>query len=175
MPRSSLSYRGEQHTAILDRRRTNGQHTDRPTKKKCERRISSSTSCSKLQGNNTPAVSYIYIHRHENILTCTTTASPSRREREKNCVICLERVTATPGETDTHTRNCLSRTREMKRLSFVISFFLSFSLKSIRRWYRRKFRARNIGGKSYETCPNDHGESNKGAIGLLANMLRLSL
>jgi hypothetical protein len=143
--------------------------TNQKRKKKCERRISSSTSCSKLQGNNTPAVSYIYIHRHENILTCTTRVE----EREKNCVICLERVTATPGETHTHTQLSLSNERNEEIV--VCYFFLSFSLKSIRRWYRRKFRARNIGGKSYETCPNDHGESNKGAIGLLANMLRLSL
>jgi hypothetical protein len=143
--------------------------TNQKRKKKCERRISSSTSCSKLQGNNTPAVSYIYIHRHGNILTCTTRVE----EREKNCVICLERVTATPGETHTHTQLSLSNERNEEIV--VCYFFLSFSLKSIRRWYRRKFRARNIGGKSYETCPNDHGESNKGAIGLLANMLRLSL
>jgi hypothetical protein len=115
--------------------------TNQKRKKKCERRISSSTSCSKLQGNNTPAVSYIYIHRHENILTCTTRVE----EREKNCVICLERVTATPGETHTHTQLSLSNERNEEIV--VCYFFLSFSLKSIRRWYRRKFRARNIGGK----------------------------
>jgi hypothetical protein len=120
--------------------------TNQKRKKKCERRISSSTSCSKLQGNNTPAVSYTYT-RPENILTCTTRVE----EREKNCVICLERVTATPGETHTHTQLSLSNGRNEEIV--VCYFFLSFSLKSIRRWYGRKFRARNIGGKSYETCP----------------------
>jgi hypothetical protein len=96
--------------------------TNQKRKKKCERRISSSTSCSKLQGNNTPAVSYIYIHRHENILTCTTRVE----EREKNCVICLERVTATPGETHTHTHAIVSLEREKWRDCRLL--FLSFFL-----------------------------------------------